>query len=116
MDEAQALADRVAVIVAGEIVAIGPPAELGGRENAPARIRFMLPEHVVLPSLTALEGEPKRSAGHVELHTHASRETLHELTGWALAEGHALTGLGVSMPSLEDVYLELTAQPGEVTR
>ena len=116
MDEAQALADRVAVIVAGEIVAIGPPAELGGRENAPARIRFMLPEDVELPPLAALAGEPARTAGHVELRTHASREVLHELTGWALAEGHALTGLGVTLPSLEDVYLELTRQPSEVTR
>src|ERR687887_27488 len=43
MDEAQALADRVAVMVAGRIVAEGPPAELAGRDAAPAEIRFRLP-------------------------------------------------------------------------
>ena len=43
MDEAQALADRVAVIVAGQIVAHGPPATIGGRDTAQARIRFALP-------------------------------------------------------------------------
>lgn len=43
MDEAQALADRVAVIAAGQIVAAGPPATIGGRDTAQARIRFGLP-------------------------------------------------------------------------
>ena len=43
MDEAQFLADRVAVIVAGRIVAEGPPATLGDRELAKARIRYRLP-------------------------------------------------------------------------
>jgi ABC-2 type transport system ATP-binding protein len=43
MDEAQALADRVAVIAAGQIVAAGPPATIGGRDTAQARIPFGLP-------------------------------------------------------------------------
>jgi ABC-2 type transport system ATP-binding protein len=114
MDEAQALADRVAVIVAGEIVAVGAPAELGGRETAPSRIRFALHEDVALPALPELEGPPARSGGRVELLTHAPLEVLHALTGWALASGHALTGLDVSQPSLEDVYLELTTPRPEV--
>ncbi len=114
MDEAQALADRVAIIVAGEIVAMGAPAELGGRESAPSRIAFALPEDAVLPALPALEGAPERTGGRVELRTHAPLEVLHALTGWALAEHQALTGLDVSQPSLEDVYLQLTAAPEEV--
>ena len=109
MDEAQVLADRVAVIVAGEIVALGTPAQLGGRETAPSRIRFALADDVELPALGALEVAPRRAAGRVELRTHAALEVLHELTGWALADGHVLAGLEVSQPSLEDVYLELTA-------
>ncbi len=115
MDEAQALADRVAVIVAGQIVAIGPPAQLGGRESAPSTIRFALAEEVALPALRTVEEAPRRAAGFVELRTHDAVDTLHALTGWALASGHALTGLEVSQPSLEDVYLQLTAPPGEVT-
>ncbi len=114
MDEAQALADRVAVIVAGEIVAVGAPAQLGGRERAPSRIRFALADDVTLPTLKMVDEAPRRAAGHVELRTHAAIETLHALTGWALASGHALAGLEVSQPSLEDVYLQLTAQPTEV--
>lgn len=116
MDEAQALADRVAVIVAGEIVAVGAPAELGGRETAPARIRVTLPADVALPALPALEGAPERAGEHVELRTHAPLEALHTLTGWALAKGQTLPGLDVSQPSLEDVYLKLTATPDEVPR
>ncbi len=114
MDEAQALADRVAVIVAGQIVAVGAPAELGDRQTAPSRIRFALPEDAVLPALAGLEGAPERVAGRVELRTHAPLEVLHGLTGWALTERRALPGLDVSKPSLEDVYLELTAPPREV--
>jgi len=111
MDEAQALADRVAIIVAGEIVALGTPSELGGRESAPSRIRFALPDDVALPVLAAVEGAPERADGRVELRTHAPLEVLHALTGWALAGHHALHGLGVSQPSLEDVYLQLTGPP-----
>ncbi len=114
MDEAQALADRVAVIVAGEIVAVGAPAQLGGRESAPSTIRFTLPRDVVLPALTRLEEPPRRAVGFVELRTHAPLEVLHALTAWALAGDHPLTGLEVSRPSLEDVYLQLTAQPSQV--
>jgi len=116
MDEAQELADRVAVIVAGQIVAVGAPAELGGRETAPSRIRFALPEDVALPVFGGVEGVAERVADRVELRTHAPLEVLHELTGWALAERRALPGLHVSQPSLEDVYLELTAPPEEVDR
>jgi ABC-2 type transport system ATP-binding protein len=112
MDEAQALADRVAVIVAGRIVASGAPDELGGRGTAASRIRFALAEDVALPALEGLEAPPARAAGRVELRTHAPVEVLNALTGWALAERRPLPGLEVSQPSLEDVYLELTARGG----
>ena len=50
-------------------------------------------------------------AGDAE-HQHAG-QTLNRLTGWALERGLELEGLEVSRPSLEDIYLELTSEPGE---
>jgi ABC-2 type transport system ATP-binding protein len=97
MDEAQRLADRVTIIAAGQIVARGTPEDLGDRESAAATIRY-------------------RSGGRdVELETTTVVETLHQLTGEALARGEELEALEVTRPSLEDVYLELTAatEPGE---
>ncbi len=90
LDEAQALADRVAIIKDGAILAEGAPGELGA---APQRYR-----------VAWRDGDG---------HPHA-RETddptplLHELTGEALARGERLHHLSVTRPSLEDVYLELT--------
>ncbi len=93
MDEAQRLADRVTIIAAGEIVARGTPADLGDRESQPATIRY-------------------RAGGReVAVETMTPVATLHELTGAALERGERLEGLEVTRPSLEDVYLELTAPP-----
>ncbi len=54
MDEAQVLADRVAVVVGGTVVATGTPADLGGRDRAPTQIRFELPGGVGLGDLPDL--------------------------------------------------------------
>jgi ABC-2 type transport system ATP-binding protein len=93
MDEAQHLADRVAVIAGGEVVARGTPADLGNRESRPARIRY------------------RENGREVVLETTTPVETLNELTGRALADELELEGLEVTRPSLEDVYLELTKSP-----
>ncbi|HEY1355323.1 MAG TPA: ABC transporter ATP-binding protein [Solirubrobacterales bacterium] len=90
MDEAQRLADRVAIIARGEIVAAGSPEDLGDRDSRPATITYRL------------DGE------EVRVETATPVRTLNELTGRALAEGLDLEGLEVNRPSLEDVYLELT--------
>jgi ABC-2 type transport system ATP-binding protein len=91
MDEAQRLADRVTIIAAGEIVARGTPEDLGDRESQPATIRY-------------------RAGGRdVAVETMTPVAALHELTGRALERGEDLEGLEVTRPSLEDVYLELTA-------
>jgi len=105
MDEAQALADRVAVISGGQIVAEGSPGAIGGREAAQARIRFALPEGFTAAGLpvSAVPGD-----GLVTVETAEPTETLHQLTGWALARGIVLERLTVDRPSLEDVYLRLT--------
>ncbi len=92
LDEAQALADRVAIIKDGRILAEGPPSSLG----AGAERSFV----------------SWRSADGRE-HTHETEDPttlLHELTGDALARGERLEGLSVTRPSLEEIYLELTAE------
>jgi ABC-2 type transport system ATP-binding protein len=90
LDEAQALADRVAIMRDGRIVVEGAPGDLGGD----ARYRV---------SYRNGDGEP------VVHETDDPTALLHELTDAALREGRRLEGLTVGRPSLEDVYLELTA-------
>jgi ABC-2 type transport system ATP-binding protein len=111
MDEAQALADRVAIIARGEIVAEGAPDELGGRADAATEISFAVPaagagELPPLAAAAAIDGAPAN--GTVRLRSSSPVELLNELTGWALERGVELAGLEVRRPSLEDVYLELT--------
>ena len=107
MDEAQTLADEVAIIAKGRIVAQGPPASLGGRDVAATRLRFRLPLGAdELPDdLRARASVTDRA---VELTTEDPTGTLHRLTGWAVERGIRLDDLEVSRPTLEDVYLEIT--------
>ncbi len=106
MDEAQYLADRVAIIAGGRIIAEGPPETLAGRDSATTIIRFKPGDGVALPGPVMATA---REAGELlEFTTANPVHFLHELTGWALAHKVALEGLEVSRPSLEDVYLELT--------
>ncbi len=107
MDEAQSLADEVAIINKGEIVAQGPPATLGGRDTAATRLKFRLSTGAgELPE--GLRAGATVSDGSVQLTTNDPTRALHELTGWAVERGIRLDDLEVSRPSLEDVYLEIT--------
>jgi ABC-2 type transport system ATP-binding protein len=109
MDEAQALADRVAVMAGGRLVAIGPPAQLAGRDALPSEIRFSLPDGVELSELPELPGaDVSGEPAAVLVSTSANVAALHRLTGWALERDIPLAGLAVAQPSLEDVYLSLT--------
>jgi ABC-2 type transport system ATP-binding protein len=109
MDEAQVLADEVAIIAHGEIVAQGPPGTLGGRDTAATRLRFRLPADAgELPP--SLRSGATVTDGAVELTTADPTGTLHDLTGWALERGIRLDALEVSRPSLEDVYLQITGE------
>jgi ABC-2 type transport system ATP-binding protein len=107
MDEAQTLANRVAIIVNGRIVAEGPPDRLGGDQTTATTIEFGLPDGPGLP--TGLAGLAAPDEGRYRLSTNEPMRVLHELTGWALENETELEGLVVSRPSLEDVYLQLTA-------
>ena len=113
MDEAQALADRVAVIASGRIIAAGTPDDLGGRRDAECVISFELPDREPGAVEAAVAGEWSRTNGRLSLRTGDPTRSLHELTGWALDNGIGLEGLEVTRPSLEDVYLELTAAEEE---
>ena len=89
LDEAESLADRVAVLREGRIVAIGRPEDLTG--SAPAsEIRY------------------RRDGEDVVVSTHEPTQVLHELTSAALAEGRELENLSVRRPTLEEIYLALT--------
>jgi ABC-2 type transport system ATP-binding protein len=115
MDEAQALADRVAIIARGAIVAEGRPDELGGRADAATQISFTLdaaPSTDLPPLAAAALDEPSRN-GTVRLRSDRPVELLQELTSWALERKLELRGLEVRRPSLEDVYLELTGEHSE---
>src|SRR5256714_5083507 len=94
MDEAQYLADRVAVISAGLIVAEGPPATLAGRDVAKTRISFVLPDGVVPPRIDGVEAVTA-GGGPIGLATSEPTRALHELTGWALERNLELSGLDV---------------------
>ncbi|MDX1690082.1 MAG: ATP-binding cassette domain-containing protein [Acidimicrobiia bacterium] len=108
MDEAQALADRVAVIARGRIVAEGTPDTLGGRADAASLVRFGLPAGLGPGDLPAGIGAVEAGSGRYEITATAPTETVHRLSGWAVEQGIELVGLEVTRPSLEDVYLELT--------
>jgi ABC-2 type transport system ATP-binding protein len=106
MDEAQALADRLAIIADGRIVATGTADELIGASTPATTIRFRLADGVEPPESLGLRG----SASAYEVETIEPARTLHDLTGWALSVGAELHELEVGRRSLEDVYLQLTAE------
>ena len=111
MDEAQHLADRLAVIASGEIVAEGTPDSLGGRKDAETKITFTL-IGVSLDSLP-LAGATVAGNGRVTVRSKNPTEDVHRLTGWAIERGTELGDLAVTRPSLEDVYLALTGSSSE---
>jgi ABC-2 type transport system ATP-binding protein len=94
LDEAEQLADRVAVLAHGQIVASGTPAELTG-------------------SVQDTEIRYRENGREVVLETGEPTRVLNELTSRALAEGRELEGLVVRRPSLEEVYLSLTEESPE---
>jgi ABC-2 type transport system ATP-binding protein len=94
LDEAEQLADRLAVLREGVIIQEGTPAELTGGSSE-TEIRY------------------RKDGREVLVRTTDPTKLLHQLTAEALAEGRELEGLSVRRPTLEDVYLSLTAQQEE---
>ena len=111
MDEAQHLADRVAIMRAGEIIAIGRPEELGGRNLRPAEIRFALPAGWSLGDLPDVPSEGRSMDGdRVLVMTTEPVVATQRITTWALDNSVDLESFSVTQPTLEDIYLELTGE------
>ncbi len=117
MEEAERLADRIAVISHGEIVATGSPQTLGARELMDARISFTLPDDLRFEELPAsLEATPPHDGRVVRARAADPVSSLFALTRWAVERDLSLPDLEVRRPSLEDVYLHLTDTPREAHR
>lgn len=104
LDEAEALADEIAVLAKGTVVAAGPPSEIGGR-NRRTNVVFRLDDAV-------LDDPP--IGGHVDgstwgVTTDDVTTIVRQLSGWASDHQTVLNELRVDRPSLEDVHLELTS-------
>ena len=106
MDEAQYLADRVAVIAKGRIVAEGTPDSIAGRDQMRTTVRFRLPAGA--PAPPAAWGQVPTGDGGFLLEADDATRAVHDVTGWAIEQGLSLDLLEVTQPSLEDVYLQLT--------
>jgi ABC-2 type transport system ATP-binding protein len=112
MEEAEQLADRIAIIADGRIVAEGDPRTLGGRNLSGAEITFAPPPEVGvddLPAALASHAE-ENGGGRLVVRSTAVTADLHALAGWALEREVELDDLEVRRPTLEDVYLKLTAE------
>jgi ABC-2 type transport system ATP-binding protein len=112
MEEAERLADRIAVIAAGQIVAEGTAATLGGRDAGASVVSFTLPPGVSAAGLppavaAALTGSP---GDKVEARVASPLPQLGALAAWAKARNVDLPDLQVFRPTLEDVYLQLTRE------
>ncbi|MET9433689.1 ABC transporter ATP-binding protein [Streptomyces sp. NPDC006551] len=106
LEEAESLADRLAIMHQGRIVLSGTPAEVTAAR--PARIRFVLPEdvpagHLPLGLRAAAEGR------RVEIRTRELQEALGELLVWAREAGVRLEGLDARSASLEEAFLEIAS-------
>ncbi|HVW48605.1 MAG TPA: ABC transporter ATP-binding protein [Solirubrobacterales bacterium] len=116
MEEAERLADRIAVIAGGRIIDEGTPATIGHRDLAASEIIFTLPaglgEDDLPDDLRALV-QPARRDGRIELHSAAPLADLGRLGSWAEGRGVEVGELEVHRPTLEDVYLRLTAPTKE---
>ena len=110
MEEAERLADRIAVIAAGEIVAVGTPGSLGRRSLMAAQLSFTIPAGVQPSELPVALGAPGIDrSGRISVRCEDAVSAMFCLTRWALDHEFALPDLELRRPTLEDVYLQLTA-------
>ncbi|MGI5481980.1 ABC transporter ATP-binding protein [Streptomyces lavendofoliae] len=104
LEEAEALADRLAIMHGGRIVTAGTPAEVTA--TRPSRIRFVLPEGVPAARLP-LSLRAAATGRHVEIRTHTLQESLADLLLWAREAGVRLEGLDARSASLEEAFLDI---------
>jgi ABC-2 type transport system ATP-binding protein len=110
MDEAQRLADRIGILRDGELVAIGSVEEIGAGLRSTALIRFRLPPGLAGHHVAAEAGVPVEVDGELAvIRVPDPQPVLYRLTSWAAHEDIHLSGLEVIRPTLEEMFLELTA-------
>lgn len=108
MEEAYRLADRVAVVAGGELVALGTPDELAARTSAGRSVlTFRLPTSLDAAELPTLKGDIEVEVDRVVVRSDALTADLHTVTGWASERGIELEGIQLQRGSFEDTYLEL---------
>jgi len=111
MDEAQHLADRVAILRRGELVAVGDLNQIGADVGARSVIRFRMPAGTSPDDLRSVVEAPVALSGDVATVTVDNpQRPLYRLTGWAEERGIVLDGLEAVHPTLEDIFLELTSE------
>ncbi|MGI5499393.1 ABC transporter ATP-binding protein [Lentzea sp. CA-135723] len=103
LEEAQALADRLAIMHRGRIVAQGTVSEVV--DAYPSRISFVAPAGVTLPFVVDAE-----SSGRVTLRTNSLQSSLHELLAWAHVNDVELSGLDARSASLEEAFLAIAEE------
>jgi ABC-2 type transport system ATP-binding protein len=115
MDEAQHLADTVVILREGQIVAQGSPEKLGAELGRDSVIRFRMPDGIGSDDVAAAVGsQPQVSGSIATLASDNPQRDLYALLDWARGRDVALEDLEVRPPSLEDVFLDLTASREEV--
>jgi ABC-2 type transport system ATP-binding protein len=110
MEEAQALADRVAFIDRGSIVAQGTPAEIATSLALSTRITFTLPSGIAIDAIPANVGAQAADGRRVHVQTGEPTRTLATLCSWAVDSDVELDDLAIEPPSLERSYLELATR------
>jgi ABC-2 type transport system ATP-binding protein len=114
MDEAQRLADRIGILRDGDLVAVGSVEEIGAGLRAEAIIRFRIPDGIDVPVIAAEAESPVDVSGDTAtIRAVEPQQVLYRLTSWAEHERIQLRGLEVSRPTLEEMFLELTANEAE---
>jgi ABC-2 type transport system ATP-binding protein len=106
LDEAEQLANRVAIIAAGKIVVEDTPARIGGRDRQRPRVTFQIPDGVAPPRGLDVTREGRLCV----IEPHDLTDALYRLTGWARRARIALDDLQLLRPTLEDTYLQLLAE------
>ena len=116
IEEAERLADRVAVLRAGRLVAWGRPSDLQARCGLPTRLSFRLPAGFTVDHLPPMSGTVRVKDADIVVRTHRALADTRLLTEWAAANCLDLPTLTVTPPLLEDAYLSLTGEPADDDR
>jgi ABC-2 type transport system ATP-binding protein len=110
MDEAQQLADRIAIMRAGRLAATGTLEQISDSLSAAARVRFRLPDGVTAGAIAAAtETSVAVERDLATIRAADPQQVLYRLLSWADRDHIELAGLEVSRPTLEDMFLEITA-------